>query len=212
MNRARAIFRESRLCWLPLCQCFEHPTNCSPALRIRGRRKGSPLWFGRDRRRSRASCPERRCWLCWWACRIPATWGRLSGRRKRSERLGRRRALPDGIGTADPFGPKALRASAGSALRLPIVHGISPAILLAQLRMIRSENLCRCCCSARGENSQNDNFGCCFPSIAPVGHRLENSFGYPDRQRRFRLARGPGARGRRARLHSASGGNRSCRD
>jgi RNA methyltransferase, TrmH family len=40
-----------------------------------------------------------------------------------------------GIGTADPFGPKALRASAGSALRLPIVCGISPAILLAQLRM-----------------------------------------------------------------------------
>ncbi len=41
----------------------------------------------------------------------------------------------DGIGTADPFGPKALRASAGSALRLPIVDGISPTILLAQLRM-----------------------------------------------------------------------------
>jgi TrmH family RNA methyltransferase len=45
--------------------------------------------------------------------------------------------LADGIGTADPFGPKALRASAGSALRLPIVHGISPTILLAQLRMFR---------------------------------------------------------------------------
>lgn len=41
----------------------------------------------------------------------------------------------DGIGTADAFGPKALRASAGSALRLPIVDGISPTILLAQLRM-----------------------------------------------------------------------------
>ncbi len=41
----------------------------------------------------------------------------------------------DGIGTADPFGPKAMRASAGSALRLPIVPGISPATLLAQLRM-----------------------------------------------------------------------------
>ena len=45
--------------------------------------------------------------------------------------------LADGIGTADPFGPKALRASAGSALRLPILHGISPPVLLAQLRMIR---------------------------------------------------------------------------
>jgi TrmH family RNA methyltransferase len=43
----------------------------------------------------------------------------------------------DGIGTADPFGAKALRASAGSALRLPIVIGISPAILLTQLRIFR---------------------------------------------------------------------------
>jgi TrmH family RNA methyltransferase len=42
----------------------------------------------------------------------------------------------DAIGTADPFGPKALRASAGSALRLQIVSGISPTILLAQLRML----------------------------------------------------------------------------
>lgn len=37
-------------------------------------------------------------------------------------------------GTADPFGPKALRASAGSALRLPIVHGIAAAGLLTKLR------------------------------------------------------------------------------
>lgn len=40
-----------------------------------------------------------------------------------------------GTGTADPFGPKALRASAGSALRLPIAHRVSAAILLAQLRV-----------------------------------------------------------------------------
>jgi RNA methyltransferase, TrmH family len=43
--------------------------------------------------------------------------------------------LADGNGTADPFSPKALRASAGSALRLPIVHGISATVLLAQLRV-----------------------------------------------------------------------------
>lgn len=43
----------------------------------------------------------------------------------------------DGMGTADPFGPKALRASAGSALRLPIVHGLSPAILLTQLQVFQ---------------------------------------------------------------------------
>jgi TrmH family RNA methyltransferase len=41
----------------------------------------------------------------------------------------------DSVGTADPFAPKALRASAGSALRLPIVHGVSSTILMAQLRM-----------------------------------------------------------------------------
>jgi TrmH family RNA methyltransferase len=40
-----------------------------------------------------------------------------------------------GIGTADPFGPKALRASAGSVLRMPVVHRVSAAILLAQLRV-----------------------------------------------------------------------------
>jgi len=38
-------------------------------------------------------------------------------------------------GTAHPFAPKALRASAGSALRLPIAAGPSPSILLAQLRV-----------------------------------------------------------------------------
>jgi TrmH family RNA methyltransferase len=38
-------------------------------------------------------------------------------------------------GTADPWSPKALRASAGSALRLPVARGISVPILLAQLRV-----------------------------------------------------------------------------
>jgi TrmH family RNA methyltransferase len=40
-----------------------------------------------------------------------------------------------GVGTANPLGAKALRSSAGSALRLPILHGMSTAILLAQLRV-----------------------------------------------------------------------------
>lgn len=40
-----------------------------------------------------------------------------------------------GTGTANPFSPKALRASAGSALRLPVLRGISAPVLLAQLRM-----------------------------------------------------------------------------
>jgi len=38
-------------------------------------------------------------------------------------------------GTADPWLPKALRASAGSALRLPLLRGMSVPILLAQLRV-----------------------------------------------------------------------------
>jgi TrmH family RNA methyltransferase len=39
------------------------------------------------------------------------------------------------MGTANPYAPKALRASAGSALRLPIARGISAPVLLAQLRI-----------------------------------------------------------------------------
>jgi len=41
------------------------------------------------------------------------------------------------LGTADPFGPKALRASAGSALRLPIVRGISATALIDKLHSAR---------------------------------------------------------------------------
>lgn len=37
-------------------------------------------------------------------------------------------------GTADPWSPKAVRASAGSALRLPMLRGVTIATLLAQLR------------------------------------------------------------------------------
>jgi RNA methyltransferase, TrmH family len=38
-------------------------------------------------------------------------------------------------GTADPWSPKALRASAGSALRLPLLRGMAIPVLLAQLRI-----------------------------------------------------------------------------
>src|SRR2546427_11172874 len=38
-------------------------------------------------------------------------------------------------GTANPFSPKALRASAGAALHLPILAGVSLSILLAQLKV-----------------------------------------------------------------------------
>jgi RNA methyltransferase, TrmH family len=38
-------------------------------------------------------------------------------------------------GTADPWSPKALRASAGSALRLPLLRGLGVSVVLAQLRI-----------------------------------------------------------------------------
>lgn len=38
-------------------------------------------------------------------------------------------------GTADPWSPKALRASAGSALRLPLLRGMALPVLMAQLKM-----------------------------------------------------------------------------
>jgi RNA methyltransferase, TrmH family len=38
-------------------------------------------------------------------------------------------------GTADPWSPKALRSSAGSALRLPILRGMAIPVLLAQLKI-----------------------------------------------------------------------------
>jgi RNA methyltransferase, TrmH family len=44
-------------------------------------------------------------------------------------------------GTASPFSPKALRASAGAALHLPILPGMSLPILLAQLRIANVRTL-----------------------------------------------------------------------
>jgi TrmH family RNA methyltransferase len=44
-------------------------------------------------------------------------------------------------GTASPFSPKALRASAGAALHLPILAGMSLAILLTQLRIANVHTL-----------------------------------------------------------------------
>lgn len=38
-------------------------------------------------------------------------------------------------GSADPWSPKAVRASAGSALRLPLMRGIAAPVAIAQLRM-----------------------------------------------------------------------------
>lgn len=40
-------------------------------------------------------------------------------------------------GTADPWSPKAVRSSAGSALRLPILRSIAPSVVLTQLRVAK---------------------------------------------------------------------------
>jgi RNA methyltransferase, TrmH family len=42
-------------------------------------------------------------------------------------------------GSADPWSPKAVRASAGSALRLPVLRGMAVPVLLAQLRVAEME-------------------------------------------------------------------------
>jgi TrmH family RNA methyltransferase len=47
-------------------------------------------------------------------------------------------------GTANPLAPKALRASAGSALRLPVIRGVAVSILLAQLRIARVKLYAAC--------------------------------------------------------------------
>jgi TrmH family RNA methyltransferase len=47
-------------------------------------------------------------------------------------------------GTASPFSPKALRASAGAALHLPVLAGMSLTILLAQLKMNGIHTLASC--------------------------------------------------------------------
>lgn len=52
-------------------------------------------------------------------------------------------------GTADPWSPKALRASAGSALRLPMLRGMATAVLLAQFKIEQVKILAA---RARAEN------------------------------------------------------------
>jgi TrmH family RNA methyltransferase len=55
-------------------------------------------------------------------------------------------------GTADPWSPKALRASAGSSLRFPVLRGIAIPVLLAQLRIAQVRVYAA---SARGENASD---------------------------------------------------------
>jgi RNA methyltransferase, TrmH family len=62
-------------------------------------------------------------------------------------------AVPSGqSGTANPFAPKSLRASAGAALHLPLLTGVSLPILLAQLRASGIQSLA----SSSRESPEND--------------------------------------------------------
>lgn len=74
--------------------------------------------------------------------------------------------MADGVGTADPFGPKALRASAGSALRLPIVAGVATTILLAQLRMFQVK-VYAAVAGAVEEDSKNKSSGATSSLLRP---------------------------------------------
>jgi RNA methyltransferase, TrmH family len=47
-------------------------------------------------------------------------------------------------GTASPFSPKALRASAGAALHLPVIEGMSLAILTTQFKLQKVKTLASC--------------------------------------------------------------------
>jgi RNA methyltransferase, TrmH family len=49
-----------------------------------------------------------------------------------------------GVGTSNPLAPKALRASAGSALRLPLVRGAAAATLMLQLRVAGIKSYAAC--------------------------------------------------------------------
>jgi TrmH family RNA methyltransferase len=59
-----------------------------------------------------------------------------------------------GTGTANPCSPKALRASAGSALRLPILRGIAAPVLLAQLRVAGVRVYATCSGDFRGKQER----------------------------------------------------------
>ena len=64
-------------------------------------------------------------------------------------------ASPSGqSGTASPFSPKALRASAGAALHLPLLAGVALPILLAQLRVAGIRSLATSSRESRDESEQ----------------------------------------------------------
>ena len=60
-------------------------------------------------------------------------------------------------GTASPFAPKALRASAGAALHMPIVSGMALGILLTQLKLKGIRTLASCVHETENRNLRIEN-------------------------------------------------------
>jgi len=54
-------------------------------------------------------------------------------------------------GTADPWSPKAVRASAGSSLRLPLLRGMPTSVVLAQLRISKIKIVAASLRASKGE-------------------------------------------------------------
>jgi len=82
-------------------------------------------------------------------------------------------------GTASPFSPKALRASAGAALHLPLVAGAALGILLTQFKLNAISTIATCA----HENSFRRR------TLCPLGTRLVPAHRPPRRQRRRRPPR-----------------------
>jgi RNA methyltransferase, TrmH family len=81
-------------------------------------------------------------------------------------------------GTADPWSPKALRASAGSALRLPVLRGMAIPTLLAQFKIAKV----RICAATSAPGSRATEADLREPSAIFVG---SESSGVPDEVERI---------------------------
>jgi RNA methyltransferase, TrmH family len=73
-------------------------------------------------------------------------------------------------GTASPYAPKAMRASAGAALHLPILAGMSLAILLTQLKVNGIHTLASCVHQAGGDAVAPWEVDWCQPIALLVGN------------------------------------------
>lgn len=72
-------------------------------------------------------------------------------------------------GTADPWSPKALRASAGSALRIPLLRGIAIPVLLAQLHIAELKVYAAAANSTRQASSTADSPDWTAPAALFIG-------------------------------------------